>query len=246
MIITGAAQGIGAAAARSFAEAGANVVVSDLLDSVETVAEELRSAGANATSLATDISKPENCEALVDLALEKFGRLDFAFNNAGIGGVYRPVGEIEVEDWLRVVNVDLNSVFYCIKYQLPAMIKSGGGVIINTSSVCGLGPLAGSSIEYTAAKHGVIGLTKQVALNHAGEGIRCLAICPGYIETALTDEDKGGDVDEEGKAWFMDRIPQGRFGQPEDIGNMIPLLCSDQADYLNGAAIPVDGGFLLS
>lgn len=243
-MVSGAARGIGAASAKAFAEAGARVVVTDILPEVEEIVAEIRQAGGEAVALVTDISKSENCKAVVDLAISSYGRLDFAFNNAGIGGKPAPAGEVKKEDWLRVININLNSVFYCIKYQLPEMVKTGGGVIINNSSICGVRPLPDSSLEYTAAKHGVIGLTRQIAVNHGAEGIRSLAVCPGYIETPLTDADKGGDIDEAAKQWFLRRIPQGRFGQPEDIAKAVRMLCSEDACYVNGAYLQVDGGLL--
>lgn len=242
-LITGAARGIGAATAKAFAVAGAKVVVTDILPEVEEVVAEIRQAGGEVEALVTDIAQPENCKAVVDLAIASFGRLDFAFNNAGIGGKPAPAGDVKEQDWLRVIDINLNSVFYGIKYQLPAMVKNGGGVIVNNSSVLGIRPLPGSSLEYTAAKHGVIGLTRQVAVNHGADGIRCVAVCPGYIETPLTDADKGGDIDEAGKQWFLNRIPQQRAGQPEDIARAVMLLCSKQAGYVNGAYLEVDGGF---
>lgn len=241
-MITGAARGIGAASARAFAEAGADLVLTDLLDEVADVAKETEAMGVKAVSLVTDISKVENCKSLTDLARREFGRLDYAFNNAGISGKYAPVGEIKDDDWKRVVDINLNAIYYCVKHQVPLMLENGGGVVVNNSSVCGVDPLMHSSVEYTAAKHGVIGLTRQVALNHAGEGIRCVAVCPGFIKTPLTDSGSN----HEGHQWFMQRTPQGRLGEPEDIARVVRMLCSDEADFINGAWISVDGGLLLS
>ena len=235
-IITGAAQGIGAATARAFAQAGAKLVLCDLSDNVEAITTEINTSGGVASALVADISNPMTAKTLVDLVLKKYQRLDFAFNNAGIGGKPAPVGDVEIEDWQRVIDVNLSSIFYCMKYQLPAMEDAGGGVIINNASVCGLRPIDGSSIEYTAAKHGVIGLTKQVAVNHAAHGVRCNAICPGLIQTPLT-EDQDADA-------FLARIPQKRLGTPEDVAQVVRLLCSEESSYINGAAIPVDGGYM--
>lgn len=236
-IVTGAAQGIGAAAVKAFAEVGVDLVITDISDSVKNLAKQISTEyKVNVEALVADISKPETAIELSNIALEKFGRLDFAFNNAGIGGKPAHVKDLDNEQWLNVININLNSVFYCIKAQVPLMTKSGGGVIINNSSVCGLRPIDGSSIEYTAAKHAVVGLTKQVAVNHGAEGIRCNAICPGFITTPLTE-----DQDTE---WFLSRIPQKRLGIAEDIGNMVRALCSEDSSYVNGVALQVDGGYL--
>ncbi|MGI9232477.1 MAG: SDR family NAD(P)-dependent oxidoreductase, partial [Woeseiaceae bacterium] len=148
------------------------------------------------------------------------------------------IESLSAEDWNQVIAVNLNGVFYGIKYQIPAMLRNEGGVIINTSSVLGLKPIQGSSIEYTAAKHGVIGLTRQIAVNHGREGIRCNAICPGFIETPL--------VEDQSNEWFIKRTPVGRTGRPEDIAGVVKMLCSDDASFVNGATIQVDGGFVLT
>jgi NAD(P)-dependent dehydrogenase (short-subunit alcohol dehydrogenase family) len=234
-LITGAAQGIGAATARMFVANGANVVLGDLLESVVDLAGEL--GDDRAAALCGDVSSAAYGESLVKLAMTRFGRLDFAFNNAGVGGNQVPIDDLEIENWQRVIDIDLNGVFYGMRYQIPVIRDCGGGVIINTSSVLGLKPLIGSSLEYTAAKHGVIGLTKQAAVNHGADGIRCNAICPGFIETAVVADQP---VD-----FFVERTSMGRTGTPEEIAGMVKALCSENGSFVNGACIPVDGGFVL-
>lgn len=245
-LVTGAARGIGAAAARMFSDNGASVVLGDLSPDVEKVSAEIEESGGSAAGLAGNVVEPEYCEALVNLAIERFGRLDFAFNNAGIAGHRCDIAELPVDDWKRVIDVNLNGVFYGVKFQIPAMIKNGGGVVVNNSSVLGLKPIPGSSLEYTAAKHGVIGLTRQVATNYGGAGIRCVAVCPGFIETPLTAAGSEANSGHDGDDWFIARTPLGRNGQPEDIAGVVKLLCSEEAAFVNGDSLLVDGGFALS
>ena len=245
-LVTGAARGIGAETASTLARHGASVVLTDVLPEVEKTAATISADGNGACALVGSVADPTHCESAVDLALEKYGRLDFAVNNAGIGGKQGPVEEIEPGDWSRVIEINLNGVFYGIKYQIPAMLKSGGGVIINMASVLGMRPIPDSSLAYTAAKHGVIGLTRQVAVNFGGDGIRCNAICPGFIETAVTAAGSEANTGHAGENWYVERTPLGRTGQPADIANAVKLLCSPDAEFINGASLQVDGGFVLT
>jgi NAD(P)-dependent dehydrogenase (short-subunit alcohol dehydrogenase family) len=248
-LITGAARGIGLATAQAFAEAGASLVLADLSEEVEEAAAALRKMGAEAVSCTVDVSDASSCQSMARMALDKYGRLDFAFNNAGIGSQEVPVGDIEESAWRRMLDINLTGVFLGVKYQVPAMLKTGGGVIVNNSSILGTRALPRSSIEYTAAKHGVIGLTRQLAVNHAHEGIRCFAVCPGLVDTPLVAVDpeaglaKGG-VDDGMRKWFMERIPTARFATPEDIAGAVVMMCSDRASYVNGTHLLIDGGLV--
>jgi NAD(P)-dependent dehydrogenase (short-subunit alcohol dehydrogenase family) len=241
-IITGAASGIGRATALLFSREGAKVVVADIsADAGEAVATRIREAGGEAIAIKTDVGNEEEVKALVAATVGKYGRLDIAFNNAGIGGDAAKVADYSTEMWNRVININLTSVFLCMKYELGPMLEQGSGSIINCSSMLGTVAFA-TAPAYVAAKHGVIGLTKTAALEYAEEGIRVNAICPGFVATALTTNE---DVDPNAElhAFYAGITPQGRMGTSEEIAEAVLYLASDAAGFTTGMAMVVDGGY---
>jgi NAD(P)-dependent dehydrogenase (short-subunit alcohol dehydrogenase family) len=188
----------------------------------------------------SDASSPEDNEGLVRTAVETYGRLDGAVNNAGIGGPSAPTGEYPLDGWRLVMSINLDGVFYGARYQIPAMLESGGGSIVNIASILGQVTFAGAP-AYVAAKHGVVGLTKQIANEYAAQGIRCTAVGPGFIDTPLLA--KGG-IEGDVKDMIVGLHPVGRLGRPEEIGDVVAWLVTDAPEFLNGAYIPVDGGYL--
>lgn len=243
IMISGAAGGIGSGTARVFAGAGASLILTDIDEQgLAKIDAELREAGAKTAPFAADIADPVAVEHIVQEGVRALGRLDYAFNNAGIGGKNTKFEDLDFEDWEKVLRVNLSSVAYCMKFQIDAMKETGGGAIVNNSSVLGQSVFKDQSLAYAPSKHGVIGLTRQAAANHGGDGIRVNAICPGFIATELLAVD-GTDQQID---WFMQRTPLGRPGAPEDIGKMVLALCSNLAGFVTGAAIQVDGGFLHS
>jgi NAD(P)-dependent dehydrogenase (short-subunit alcohol dehydrogenase family) len=245
-LVTGGGNGIGREAALAFAREGARVAVADYEaeSSADTVAM-INAAGGQAISLSGDVTVAAQVKAMVDGVVAAYGRLDCAFNNAGIAGhQVESVGQL-THEWSeksfdRMIEVNLKGVWLCMKHEIPLMRAAGGGVIVNTASVAGLVGLRTSS-AYVAAKHGVIGLTKTAAVEFAEEGIRVNAVCPGYIVTRMT-----GPVRETRSEWVIGRTPMRRFGQPGEIAEMVVWLCSDRASYVTGAAYEVDGGLTAS
>jgi NAD(P)-dependent dehydrogenase (short-subunit alcohol dehydrogenase family) len=233
--VTGAGSGIGRATAHAYARAGARVLVSDVNEAgaAETV-HLIADAGGDAAALRTDVSRPEDCRAMVDRAIELFGRLDYACNNAGIGGEQAPVADLTTQGWDRVIAVNLSSVFYCMKYEIPRMVQSGGGSIVNMASILGVVGFAGAA-AYVASKHGMLGLTKNAALEYATQGIRVNAIGPAFIRTPMI---AGLE------AAVLPLHPIGRLGNPEEVAELVLFLSSDRATFITGAYYPVDGGYL--
>jgi NAD(P)-dependent dehydrogenase (short-subunit alcohol dehydrogenase family) len=242
-IVTGAASGIGLACARALAAAGAAVVLADSDRAAgEGAARSVAAAsGADATFVAADVSRDDEVRALVAAVLEHHGRLDFAVNNAGIEGAQAPLAEVTEADWDRTIDVDLKGVWLCMRHELPPMLAAGRGAIVNTSSVGGLVALPGSG-AYTAAKHGVIGLTKVAAVDYAAHGVRVNAICPGVIRTPMVERLIASRPEIE--AEMQAGEPIGRFGEPEEIAAAVVWLCSDAASFVTGVALPVDGGYV--
>ena len=235
VIVTGAASGIGRASAIQFAEQGAKVVVADVnLAGADDTATMI---GDSAIVVQVDVADEISCQSMVDKTVEDYGRLDVIFNNAGISGVRAYTADQTTEDWRRVINVNLNGVFYCTRSAIPAMLKTGGGVIVNTASIDGFTGM-GTISHYTAAKHGVIGLTKSCALEYGKQNIRCVAVAPGYINTPMTEN---VFTDEE-NAMLMMAIPIKRSAQPEEVANLVIWLASDKASYVTGSCHTVDGG----
>jgi NAD(P)-dependent dehydrogenase (short-subunit alcohol dehydrogenase family) len=239
-LITGAGSGMGAVTAQAFAEAGAAVVLVDRNEEkLNAVTGALIAAGAKATSLAGDVSDETLAEAAVRRAVAEFGRLDMAYNNAGILGPMCPMSEETGDGYDQVQAVNLKGVWTFMKHELLQMQKQGFGAIVNCSSLGGLVGLPGRA-AYHASKHGVIGLTKCAALDNAAHGIRVNAICPGCIDTPMGDA-----IDPEGMKEFLKDQPIGRMGRPEEIAAAVLWLCSPGASFILGVALPVDGGFVV-
>ena len=241
-LITGAGSGIGRASALVFAREGAKVAVADkLVDGGRETVRMVEAAGGTASFIEVDVSDAASVEAMVNATVETYGRIDCAYNNAGIEGQVAPTDSYADDMFDRVIAVNLTGVWLCMKYEIPRLLEHGGGAIVNTASGAGLIGVAGLS-AYVASKHGVIGLTKTAALEYAKSGIRVNAVCPGLIQTPMVER-LTADQPQLGEA-LVAMEPVGRTGRPEEIAESVVWLCSDAASFVTGHAMSVDGGFV--
>lgn len=240
VLVTGGNSGIGRATASAFAREGARVVIAARREDLgSTVVNEIREKGGEAVFVKTDVMVPDDIEKLFEAISGRFGRLDCAFNNAGIGSHVKRLVNSTMDEWDPMMKTNLKGVWLCMKYEIPLMIKSGGGAIVNNASVAGLRGEDGISI-YAASKHGVLGLTKGAALDYGHRNIRINAVCPGFIHTPMveTSWEKGPQV----KEFTLNTIPMKRFGKPEEIAGAVLWMCSDAASFMTGKEMVIGGG----
>ncbi|MBB1149888.1 SDR family oxidoreductase [Myroides sp. DF42-4-2] len=240
VFITGAGGGIGRETALAFAREGASVVATDISEKAnQETAKLIEDEGGKVLAVTVDVTDSKSIQEALNQTIAKYGKLDFAFNNAGVENKVEPLHEVDEEEFKRVVNIDLTGVFLCMKYQLPLLLKNGSGSIVNTASIAGVTGFTGGA-SYGAAKHGVIGLTKTAALDYAAKGIRVNAICPSVVETEMIKRyNKDGSMDA-----LKANLPIGRFGRVEEIAAAVLWLCSDESEFIVGQSLILDGGQL--
>ncbi len=235
-LVTGGTSGIGQATAFLYAFHGAKVVVSDLHD-IDTISR-IKEKGGDATFVMADVSNASDCEQLINRTIEIYGKIDIAFNNAGILGETNNLADTSLEGFAQVIAINLSGVFFCMKYEIAAMLKQGSGVIVNMASILGTVGFASYS-GYVAAKHGVVGLTKNAALEYSNKNIRINCVAPAFINTPLLDT-----IDKNGKESLVAKHPIGRLGMSEEVAELVLWLSSDKASFATGGYYPIDGGYL--
>lgn len=241
VLVTGAGSGIGRACALELASRGCRVVVTDVDErGGEETVRMVGEAGSDAFFMRVDVTKPADLQAAVQAAVERFGSLDYAVNNAGIGGPSAPTGEYPEDGWRQVIDINLSGVFYGMRAQIPQMLKQGRGAVVNIASILGLVGFPNSP-AYVAAKHGVLGLTKTAALEYSGQGIRINAVCPGFIETSMT---KALREDEALHEMLVSKHATGRLGRAEEVAAAVAFLCCDESSFVSGSHLLVDGGYV--